>query len=381
MLIDTTLREGAQLYGASFSLAERKAIIEGLLAVGIEEIEVGWIGMEGLSDCADIIKKYFYDSYNARTSFSVWSPCREPSVKKAAELGFTRVNLGVPVSQKHMSKRLGMNRAELLERVQNVVSYACSLGLEVSVGMEDMSRADRVFSLEVARCAEGAGAFRIRLPDTVGLLNPLEMQELIRFFKSNLSCKVAVHCHNDFGMATANATTALMSGADYADVSVLGIGERAGIAALEEVAAYMNIRQPSMGLCPTLYAIHNISSLCTMVAKAAKISPARTKPIVGADIFACESGLHVHGLAKDASLFEPFHPEAIGASRRIAYGEKSGRGALVHALQNNSTPNSPSLSPSEIYILLQSVRQLANELGRPLVQDEVISLAQKTVLQ
>lgn len=132
---------------------------------------------------------------------------------------------------------------------------------------------------------------------------------------------------------------------------------------------------------PTHYNIHNISELCALVARAAKISPTRTKAIVGSDIFSCESGLHVHGLAQDNSLFEPFHPETIGATRRIAYGEKSGRGAVLHALENSPNSIPQTLSPAEIYTLLQSVRQLANELGRPLMQEEVVSLAQKEIVQ
>lgn len=377
MLIDTTLREGAQLYGAYFNAKIRTAILDGLLAVGVDEIELGWIGMEGLEETA-VMAHSMVAAMAVQTTVSVWSPCRVQAVEKAANLGFTRANIGVPVSQKHMSKRLGMDRKELLERVHEVVTKARALGLEVAVGLEDISRADRNFSLQVALIAEKAGAFRVRLPDTVGVLNPLEMQAFVQFFKNNVTMKLAVHCHNDFGMATANAVTALSSGADYTDVSVLGIGERAGIAALEEVAAYLSIKGSKSvhQTMPNKYNLQKLGPLCELVAQAANVSISRTKAIVGANIFACESGLHVHGLARDTSLFEPFAPELIGAERLIGYGEKCGQGALKYAFRENEKP----ASQEAMQALLQTIRHVASELGRPLAQEEVCALAEKNML-
>lgn len=361
MLIDTTLREGAQLYGVSFTPEVRTGIVDGLLRLGIEEIELGWIGMQGLERAS---RKAH--SRRVNTVFSVWSPCREQCVKLAADLGFKRINIGVPVSDDHLTKRLGLKREELLERITGAVMLARILGIEVSVGLEDVSRANWDFAVTVAAHAESAGAFRVRLPDTVGILNPLEIAGLVRFFKAKVNIPLAIHCHNDFGMATANTITALASGADYADATILGIGERSGIAALEEIAAYLTLKEEGYD-----YRLESLPELCSLVARESRVEIPRTKAVAGSDIFACETGLHLHGLSCDPTLFEPYPPEKIGAHRTIGYGEKIGQAALEHALAEGEL----AVTEKEVKTLLRSIRKAAGKLKRPLHRDELIHMA------
>ena len=233
MLIDTTLREGAQLFGAYFSLDTKEKIISGLLALGVDEIEIGWVGQEGLDELVSRVQ-----GRTGKTRLSVWTPCRAADIKIAAQLQVDRVNIGVPVSDMHMGKRLGTGRAGLLERLASTVLTAGLLGIEyVSVGLEDISRADRTFALTAGQLAQEMGASRVRLSDSVGIMTPQLMGDLTRAFRRHLDMDIAVHCHDDFGMATGNAITALQAGADYADASVLGIGERSGLAATEALAA------------------------------------------------------------------------------------------------------------------------------------------------
>lgn len=362
MLIDTTLREGAQLYGVNFSPEARTEIVNGLLRLGIEEIELGWIGMDGIERAS---KKAH--ARRVSTVFSVWSPCREQCVKQAAELGFKRINIGVPVSDEHVSMRLGMKQEELLERITTAVMLARMMGMEVSVGLEDVSRANWDFAVKVANHAETAGAFRVRLPDTVGVLNPFEMSGLVRFFKANLNISLAIHCHDDFGMATANTITALASGADYADVSILGIGERSGIAALEEVAAYLKLKENKRE-----YNLESLPELCAHVARESRVEIPRTKAIAGSDIFACETGLHLHGLGCDPTLFEPYPPELVGASRKAGYGKKIGQAAVNQILNKGASTR----DKREVAGLLKSIRHMAGRLGRPLYRQEVIELSE-----
>jgi len=361
MLIDTTLREGAQLYGVSFTPEARTAIVDGLLRLGIEEIELGWIGMDGLERAS---RKAH--SRKADTVFSVWSPCREQCVKQAADLGFKRINIGVPVSDDHVTKRLGLRHGELLERITGSAMLAHLLGMEVSVGLEDVSRANWEFAVRVAKHAESAGAFRVRLPDTVGVLNPSEISGLVRFFKANLDVKLAIHCHDDYGMATANTITALLAGADYADVSILGIGERSGIAALEEVAAYLTLKEKKHA-----YNLESLPEFCTHVARESRVAIPRTKAIAGEDIFACETGLHLHGMACDPSLFEPYPPERVGAARKFGYGEKVGHGAIGCILAEQGSTE----TKEEVTGLLRAIKRVASRLGRPLAHQEVLDLS------
>ncbi|WP_147820734.1 LeuA family protein [Salidesulfovibrio onnuriiensis] len=360
MLIDTTLREGVQLYGVNFTPEVRTGIVDGLLRLGVEEIELGWIGMDGLERAS---RKAH--ARKVKTVFSVWSPCREQCVQEAAELGFKRINIGVPVSDAHVTKRLGIRHEELLERITKAVMLGRMLGMEVSVGLEDVSRANWEFAVRVAGHAESAGCFRVRLPDTVGILTPFEISGLVRFFKAHLDISLAIHCHDDFGMATANTICALLSGADYADVSILGIGERSGIAPLEEVAAYLTLKEKNHD-----YHLESLPELCSLVGKESRVAIPRTKAIAGADIFACETGLHLHGMACDPALFEPYPPERIGALRKVGYGKKVGHAAVADALGNGET----AVDKEGVTGLLRSIRQLASRFGRPLEKHEVQAL-------
>ncbi|QGY40329.1 pyruvate carboxyltransferase [Pseudodesulfovibrio cashew] len=364
MLIDTTLREGAQLFGAYFSIDKREEIVLGLVRLGVDEIELGWVGQEGLEELIRRIRPRA-----ARTRLSVWSPCREADIRTAAALNVDRVNIGVPVSDAHIASRLRTDREGLAQRLASTVLTATLLGIPyISVGLEDISRADEEFALNMALLAGDMGASRVRLSDSLGLLNPRETARLVETFRARLDLDLAVHCHNDFGMATGNAVSALAAGADYADCSVLSIGERSGIAATEELAAYLAIKEESHG-----YQTEGIRELCHTVSHAAGVPVPRTKPIAGKDIFACESGIHAHALSKSPALFEPYSPDAVGARRTVAVGGKSGRAAVAQALDENGLDCPAQELPS----LVAEVRKLAWELERPLTSLEFAELAKR----
>ena len=364
MLIDTTLREGAQLFGTYFSMEARQRIVAGLLALQVDEVELGWIGQEGL---AELI--HWARPRAGQTRLSVWAPCREADIRAAATLAADRVNIGVPVSDLHIERRLGTDREGLLERLARTVLVAGLLGIDsISVGLEDVSRADTDFALRAAGLARDVGASRVRLSDSLGVLTPLKMDELVRRFREHLGPgpNLAVHCHDDFGMATANSVTGLAAGADFADASLLGIGERSGIAATEELATYLTLKEENHA-----YTVDGIRELCGFVSEAAGVPIARTKAVAGQDIFACESGLHAHALSKAPELFEPFDPASIGADRAVAVGGKSGRAAIVTALEQNGLET----DRRDIPALVASVRKLAWELERPLTATELAALA------
>jgi homocitrate synthase NifV len=361
MLIDTTLREGAQLFGAYFTLDTKVQIVSGLLDIGVNEIELGWVGQDGLEELVKRVRPMA-----GKTALSVWSPCRGADIRSAAALKVDRVNIGVPVSDLHISKRLGTDRKGLLERLANTVLLAGLLGIEyVSVGLEDVSRADESFALTAGQLAEDIGAARIRLADSVGILTPIKMKALIESFRQKIDIELAVHCHDDFGMGTGNAVTALQSGANYADTSVLGIGERSGIAATEELATYLTLMENTHA-----YQTDGIRELCHFVSQAAGVPIPRTKAIAGKDIFACESGIHAHALGKSPELFEPYNPDTIGANRTVAVGGKSGRAAVINALGENNIP----YSKQEIPNLITAIKDLSWQLERPLTTQELTDL-------
>ncbi len=358
MLIDTTLREGAQAYGVYFSVQDRKRIAAGLFELGVEELEIGWAGMDGLPEFLDWARPAA-----GATVLSLWSRCRADDVAYVASHGAERINIGVPASEAHREQRLGLSRTALCVRLEQVVNQALSSGIRfVSVGLEDVSRADPGFSLELGRRAIACGAQRIRLSDSVGILDPHGIDALVRRFRSELPGTLGVHCHNDFGLATANTLAALTAGADYADVALLGLGERAGIARLEEVAAWLAFRKDDH------YRTQGLTSLCHSVATAACVPLPRNAPVVGTDAFATEAGLHVHAQLKDHRLFEPFPPETVGNARRLGLGAKSGR-AAVNALLDAPTQT------DHLARRVAEAKSLSTSRGRPLTSAERSALA------
>lgn len=380
MLIDSTLREGAQAYGIYLGGGAKRRMAELLAATGVDELECGWLGQEELPGFLAWAREALPRPEAGGPFLSAWCPCRVADVRAAAELAsaglLDRLSIGAPGSAAHREKRLGLSLPEMAARVRTVVAAAVELGVAyVSVGLEDVSRAEPDEALELARAAVAAGAARVRLSDTVGLLTPLSTAELVLRFADALPVPVAFHGHNDLGMATANAVTALMSGAAFADVSALGLGERAGIARLEEVAAWLALRS---GLDRAgRYDLSHLRALSLLAAQAAKAQVERSRPVVGADVFAAESGLHVHGILRDPALFEPFAPELVGAARRVGVGAKSGTAALGAALDaararlgrsgDRPAADGPAADPG----LLARVRALAARLGRPLTDKEL----------
>lgn len=338
--------------------------MDGLLGLGVEEIELGWMGQEGLVELADWAGKRVRDQ-GLSTALSVWTPCRLGDIGRAAPLGLDRVNMGVPVSDPHLALRLGMDRTALLDNLARAVLYAKVAGVGfLSVGLEDVSRTGEDFALEAARTARAAGADRVRLADTVGRLTPLETARLVERFRREADCPLAVHCHDDFGMATANAATALQAGAEFADASLLGLGERAGIAATEELAAHLALRGVRS------YRMEGVRDLCSLAAGHSGMEIPRSKAVAGADIFASESGLHVHGLHKSPALFEPFDPSVLGAVRTLGYGTKIGRGAVRDALADHGR----TIPAAGLDRAVDRVRRASAAEGRPLTSSEVASM-------
>ncbi|MDO9631443.1 MAG: LeuA family protein [Humidesulfovibrio sp.] len=382
MLIDSTLREGAQAYGVYFTPGARRRMAMILAAARVDEIECGWLGQDGLAEFVRWARATLPRPEQGGPALSVWSPCREADVREAASLDVDRLSIGAPSSAAHRQKRLGLTLDEMCARVRTVVATArAGKPPYISVGLEDASRAALPEALAVARAALEAGAARIRVSDTVGVLTPLSTARLVQAFVRELGVPVAFHGHNDLGMATANAVTALESGASFVDVSALGLGERAGIAALEEVAAWLALRasaDPQGQAATTLpaYDVPALRELCRVAAQAAHVPLARNKAVAGEDVFAVESGLHVHGLLRDPALFEPFAPEAVGATRRMGVGAKSG-GAAVEAAIGSALARLRRLPGGECRCdagLTERVRGLAGRLGRPLTDSELLGV-------
>jgi homocitrate synthase NifV len=253
------------------------------------------------------------------------------------------------------------------------VQFAKKKDLYVSVNAEDSSRTDGTFLIRFAKEAKEAGADRLRFCDTVGIMNPIKTFEMIKYIKDNIDIDIEMHTHNDLGMATANAISGVMAGANYVGVTVNGLGERAGNACLEEVM--MSLRT-SLNI-DNAYNLSKLKFLCEYVSIASGRELSPWKSIVGSNIFSHESGIHVDGALKNPLTYEVFNPEELGLERKIVIGKHSGTAAIKNVL-NKYDVNIDKFTASK---LLEIVRRASVSLKRALTDKELVNIYEEYLLE
>ena len=359
-LVDSTLREGSQTVGVAFTLEQKVAIARYLVRIGVEEVEVG-VASPLDRDLPDLVARCRKEAGISR--LSLWCRCREEDIACALRLAPDVLSLSVPVSDLHIAAKLNLGRAAVAKMVAESIAKARAVVGYVSLGLEDATRAEPGFLREIIAVACENGVDRIRIADTVGVATPGSIAALVRELRP-FAVEIGVHMHNDFGMATANAIAALEAGAQWADVTVLGLGERAGNSRLEEVAGYLALQ----GTRP--YATTLFPELAHLAADCAGRTIEPHQPVIGAGIFACETGLHLAGLAKDPRTYEPYEPILVGARRQLSYGAKAGRQGVVERLRQLGL----HCQEAQLGRLADAFRGQCLDLGRPLHDREVLQL-------
>ncbi len=338
-IFDTTLRDGEQSPGATMTSAEKLEVARALAKLGVDVIEAGFPAAS--PDDLEAVRRIALEVGNPAEGDKAPIICglaraTKSDIDKAwqavREAMHPRIHTFLATSEIHMQYKLKLDREQVMERVIEMVSHARSLCPDVEFSPEDAGRSDPEFLHIVLEHAIKAGATTLNIPDTVGYTTPDEYGALIAGIMQNVpgieNCVVSVHCHDDLGLATANALAGIQAGARQAEVTINGIGERAGNTSLEEVVMSLHTRRPVFGLTTGIDTTQ-LTRVSKLVSNYTGIVVPPNKAIVGANAFAHEAGIHQDGMLKHTLTYEIMRPETVGVTRtKLVLGKHSGRHAL-----------------------------------------------------
>ncbi|GAA3653222.1 homocitrate synthase [Asaccharospora irregularis] len=361
-IVDTTLRDGEQTAGVVFANHEKVIIAQMLSDLGINQLEVGIPAMGG--DEKEAIKSIC--KRNLKSSIMAWNRAVIGDIEQSIDCGVDAVAVSISVSDIHIQNKLRTSRGWVLENMVKSVEFAKKNGLYVSVNGEDASRADIDFLIEFIEAAKQAGADRFRYCDTVGVMEPFRIENTIKKLFEKTNFDIEMHTHNDFGLATANAIAGVIGGASHIGVTVNGLGERAGNAALEEVLMSLKHVYGYQLNIDT----RKFKELSEYVSNASGRELPAWKAIVGSNMFKHESGIHADGAIKNPKNYEAFDPSEVGLERQIVIGKHSGKAALVNKFEEYDI----DLSTDMANRLLEEVRSVSVRMKRTLFDKEIVQI-------
>ena len=368
-IFDTTLRDGEQTPGVSLSPEKKLNIAKKLDALGIDAIETGFpVISEGERNAVKMIT-----SENLQSELCGLARTNKKDIDAAVDCGLNYIHTFNATSDIHLEYKLKMTREQALEKAIDAVEYGKSRGLQVEFSAEDATRTDREFLKTVFTQVAKAGADRIDIPDTVGYSTPQYIAEITKDAIDATQLPVSVHCHNDFGLAVANAISGIQAGAECAHVTINGIGERAGNASLEELVMALNSLQFEQKW-ETNIKKELLYETSRYVSKIVGITVQPNKAIVGENAFGHESGIHTHGVLNNPLTYEPISPEIVGRTRWLQVGKHAG----IHGM--NAMLKEYGIVPNEEQTkkILDKVKNIGDQ-GKQVTEVELLSLANEVI--
>lgn len=363
-ILDTTLREGEQTPYVNFTIDEKIEIARLLDRVGVEMIEAGDPSVA--PSIAKAVEKIA--SLGLRAEIVAHSIASRSSIERAKVCGANRVAIFYATSKIHLDSKLHKTPDQAIEVICEHIAYARSLGLKVRYTPEDATRTDFEYLVRVCNAAIEAGADRISFADTLGIMQPHIMLEKVCALRQRLlPCKIDVHCHDDYGLALANAMAGIHGGADCIHTTVNGLGERAGIPDLAEtILAFHNLEGAQK------YNLQPLMDLSNYLERVSGFFLAPNKPITGQNAFSHKSGVHTNGILKDPRTYEPFDPSLLGRERKIVIDKYTGKSAVAARLEEYGT----EVSMAELEVIVARIKNLGDE-RKQLFDSDIFEIAEQ----
>ncbi len=370
ILNDCTLREGEQASEVNFTLDARLRIAEALYEAGIAQVQAGYPGRSATDFRTIVELRKRFPSWTVEAVTQVFQKDWREQIDRAVDSGADWIDLIYPASDLRLSIVQKVTRSEMIVRAVEAVAYACSRAPNVRFAPTDTGRADLGFLESVYKAVVAAGAKRVTVADTVGALHPRATAFLVRRAVAVAGVPVQVHFHDDFGLALANTIAAAEAGATILDGTVLGAGERAGNAPLEELAAALEVLYG----VPTGAKLERMRALASLVASVSQVAIPPHKAIVGSHAFAHKLDAHVMGVALGPSAYESVPPETFGNSRHVGLGRLSGRNAVSARLrQLGLNVDDDAL----VEALAAEVRATAEGQSAPIGDEQLLAMLEK----
>src|SRR2546422_9640225 len=364
-IFDTTLRDGEQTPGVALTPEQKLAIAQKLDILGVDAIEAGFpIISDGEMKAIKSIT-----AANLRAEICGLARTEKKDIDAAVSTGLKYIHTFIATSDIHLKYKLKLTREQVLAKAVEAVQYAKSLGLQVEFSAEDATRTDRDFLKKVFKAVTEAGADRIDIPDTVGYSTPQYLAAITKDTIEATHLPVSVHCHNDFGLAVANAISAIQAGAQCAHVTINGIGERAGNASLEELVMSLQCLQ-----FDTKYETNIDTKLLyetsRYISKIVGVQVQPNKAIIGENAFGHESGIHTHGIINNPLTYEPIAPELVGRKRWLQAGKHAG----AHGIRAMLEEFGINPTDEQLHKIVEKQKNIADK-GKSITTSELLSIA------